>query len=76
MSKAERSAAIARATHAYESGAFRETLARRIAIPTESQNPERAEALMAYLQDEMVPDFAGMGFSTEIVPNHARAGRS
>lgn len=74
MSKAERSAAIARATHAYESGAFRETLARRIAIPTESQNPDRAEALMAYLEGEMVPDFAGMGFSTQIVPNPRKGG--
>src|SRR5690606_39797009 len=42
---------------------FREILARRIAIPTESQNPERAQALADYLSAEMQPAFQAMGFT-------------
>jgi acetylornithine deacetylase/succinyl-diaminopimelate desuccinylase-like protein len=64
-----RAAAIARAVDAFDSGAFREMLARRIAIPTESQNPARAADLDRYLTDEMAPDFESMGFSTRILPN-------
>ncbi len=69
MSQADRRAALARAAETFTSGAFRAKLARRIAIPTESQNPDRAQSLAAYLTEEMVPDFAAMGFSTEILPN-------
>ena len=36
-----RSAAITRAHQQFDSGEFRATLARRIAVPTESQNPVR-----------------------------------
>ena len=61
--------AIARASEGFSSGRFKQMLARRIAIPSESQNPERAEDLMRYLTDEMVPDFQSMGFKTEIVAN-------
>ena len=64
-----RQSAIARSADTYLSGNFRETLARRIAIPTESQNPDRADDLRRYLVEEMVPDFNAMGFSTEILPN-------
>jgi acetylornithine deacetylase/succinyl-diaminopimelate desuccinylase-like protein len=64
-----RNAAIDRATAAFTSGALKATLARRVAIPAESQNPERAADLMRYLADEMAPEFAAMGFVTEIVPN-------
>jgi acetylornithine deacetylase/succinyl-diaminopimelate desuccinylase-like protein len=67
--KTGREAAIAAALAPYRSGALRETLARRVAIPSESQNPERSAALTAYLVDEMRPDFAAMGFETEIVDN-------
>jgi acetylornithine deacetylase/succinyl-diaminopimelate desuccinylase-like protein len=64
-----RAAAIARAETAFDSGAFRDILARRVAIPTESQNPERAADLARYLTDEMVPDFERMGFSWRILDN-------
>ena len=62
---ATRQHAIAQAHHSFDSGDFRETLARRVAIPTESQNPARAEALAAYLQNEMQPAFEAMGFSCQ-----------
>ena len=37
-----RAGAIARAERYFDSGAFKADLARRVAIPSESQNPERA----------------------------------
>ena len=57
-----RAAAIALAGQQFDSGEFRATLARRIAIPTESQNPERAPELARYLDEEMRPAFEAMGF--------------
>ena len=58
-----RDAAIAHAQEGFDSGQFRQTLARRIAIPTESQNPERRAVLRQYLEAEMRPAFEAMGFS-------------
>ncbi|MGL5138926.1 MAG: M20 peptidase family dipeptidase, partial [Beijerinckiaceae bacterium] len=69
-----RDAAVALARESLSSGDFYQMMARRIALPTESQNPDRAAALSAYLSDEMVPAFAAMGFTTEILPNPAGKG--
>src|SRR5215471_16290636 len=57
-----RAAAVARAEAYFDSGAFKADLARRVAIPTESQNPERAQDLARYLSTEMVPAFEALGF--------------
>ncbi|CAP42750.1 M20 family metallopeptidase [Bordetella petrii] len=57
-----RAAAIANAEQCFDSGAFRALLARRLAVPTESQNPDRAGELAAYLESEMRPAFEAMGF--------------
>ena len=57
-----RTAAIVRAEQNFDSGEFKAILARRIAIPTESQNPERAADLAHYLGSEMQPAFEAMGF--------------
>ncbi len=62
---ATRQHAIAQAHDCFDSGEFRATLARRVAVPTESQNPARAEALAAYLHDEIQPAFEAMGFSCQ-----------
>jgi acetylornithine deacetylase/succinyl-diaminopimelate desuccinylase-like protein len=62
-----RDAAIARAYAHFDSGAFKEELSRRVAIPTESQNPERAGELVRYLKDEMEPAFAKLGFTCRIL---------
>jgi acetylornithine deacetylase/succinyl-diaminopimelate desuccinylase-like protein len=51
----------------FDSGAFREVLARRVAIPSESQNPLRAEDLAFYLSGELRPAFEAMGFACEIL---------
>ena len=58
-----RAAAIAAAQADFDSGCFRDTLARRVAIPTESQNPERGPALREYLDTQMRPAFEAMGFA-------------
>ncbi|MFA7666573.1 MAG: M20 family metallopeptidase [Burkholderiaceae bacterium] len=57
-----RAAAIARSEQLFDSGDFRELLARRIALPTESQNPERGAVLASYLSTELEPSFEAMGF--------------
>lgn len=44
------------------SGAFRDRLARRVAYATESQNPARRPVLDAYLDEEIGPALAAMGF--------------
>src|SRR3974390_1704773 len=67
-----REAAIARATDYFDSGAFRSYLARRVAIPSESQSPERAGELKRYLDDEMKPLLQAMGFPCRL-PAHAKA---
>ncbi len=66
-----RSDAIERAQAHLDSGALFETLARRIAMPTESQNPERKSDIVGYLRDEMTPAFAAMGFDCEIFEHPA-----
>ncbi len=67
-----REQAIEKAFHSFDSGAFRELLARRIAMPTESQNPERADVLAAYIKDEMVPELTSLGFLCSIL-EHPKA---
>ena len=58
-----RAQAIAQAEQCFDSGAFRTLLARRLALPTESQNPDRAAVLADYLESEMRPAFEALGFT-------------
>ena len=58
-----RSAAIARAEAYFDSDAFRNDLARRVAMPTESQNPDRGPVLAQYLETEIKPVFEALGFT-------------
>ena len=67
-----RELAVEQAESLFDSGAFRQLLARRIAIPTESQNPERAAILASYLEDEMRPAFEAMGFECRVL-THPKA---
>lgn len=72
-----RTSAITRAQQQFDSGEFRAILARRIAIPTESQNPERAPALAQYLHDQIQPAFEAMGFECRtLTAPRARCARS
>ena len=64
-----RAAAIARAHSYFDSGEFLVDLRRRVAIPSTSQEPERAGALRRYLDDEMVPSLAPLGFMSHVLDN-------
>lgn len=66
---ASRAGAIARAYEKMDSGEYLDDLARRIAIPTESQVPERAPELVRYQKEEIAPSFEAMGFTCEIIDN-------
>ncbi len=64
-----REAAIAHAQAYFDSGAFTVDLRRRVAIPSTSQEPERAPMLRAYLDDEMVPTLARLAFTCHVLDN-------
>jgi acetylornithine deacetylase/succinyl-diaminopimelate desuccinylase-like protein len=66
---AGRAAAVAAAQQHFDSGAFVADLARRVAIRTESQDPASGPALHAYLQDEIAPSLAALGFTSLVHPN-------
>src|SRR5437870_10575399 len=59
-----RAAAIARAHTYFDSGEFLVDLRRRVAIPSTSQEPERAPALRRYLDEEVAPSLAPLGFTS------------
>jgi acetylornithine deacetylase/succinyl-diaminopimelate desuccinylase-like protein len=62
-----RTDAITRARQQLHSGEFLAELGRRVAYPTESQNPERPDALRAYLVEELQPAFTQLDFSTRLI---------
>ena len=64
-----RDAAIAKAMAFFDDGKLLEVLGRRVAIPTESQNPERLPDCYRYLTDEIGPSFEAMGHSCRILDN-------
>src|SRR5260370_15072576 len=72
-----RAAAIAAAEAYFDDGRLAADLARRVAIPTESQVEERARVLRAYLADEIAPSLARLGVTSEIVdtPVQQQGGR-
>ncbi|MFM7459870.1 MAG: M20 family metallopeptidase [Burkholderiales bacterium] len=69
-----RHAAIADAEAYFDNKTFHADLARRVAIPTESQNPERRDALQIYLDDELTPALEAMGFTCTVYPNPKAGG--
>jgi acetylornithine deacetylase/succinyl-diaminopimelate desuccinylase-like protein len=69
-----RTDAIADIERYFDSGGFLADLSRRVAIPTESQNAERAVALLSYLEDEMQPSLEKHGFRCTILPNPSPKG--
>jgi acetylornithine deacetylase/succinyl-diaminopimelate desuccinylase-like protein len=64
-----RETAIAEAERYFDEGGYWDDLGRRVAIPTESQNPDRRPELYRYLQEEMTPSFEKLGFSCRIIEN-------
>jgi acetylornithine deacetylase/succinyl-diaminopimelate desuccinylase-like protein len=61
--------AIARARAYFDDGGFLADLTRRVAIPSSSQEPERANALRSYLVDEIVPALTQLGFTCRVLDN-------
>ena len=55
----------------FDEGRFLEDLGRRVAIPTESQNPDRAASLAEYLDKEMCGSLERLGFECAVFPNPA-----
>src|SRR5690606_5263409 len=64
-----RDAAIDRAMRFFDDGHFVEVLGRRVAIPTESQNPQRLPELRRYLEEEIAPALVAMGHECRILDN-------
>lgn len=64
-----RDGALARAAEHFDGGAFLADLTARVAIPTESQEPERRAELDRYLRAAITPALAAMGFTARIHPN-------
>ncbi|MBL8519528.1 MAG: M20 family metallopeptidase [Betaproteobacteria bacterium] len=62
-----RDVVIAAAHRHFDTRAFHADLARRVAIPTESQNPARTETLRSYLADEIAATIGAMGFTSRLV---------
>jgi len=69
-----RDRAIARVRETLDGGAFLETLRRRVAIPTESQEPGRLIDLHRYLEDEIGPSLAVSGYTSKITENTVPGG--
>ena len=62
-----RTQAIANAADYFDRGAFKADLARRVAIASESQNPDARAELQRYVRDEMIPALEALGFQTRII---------
>lgn len=62
-----REAAIAHALAWFDAGHFLDTLRRRVAYRSESQRTDAHGELVAYLEDELAPALAAMGFAWRIV---------
>ncbi len=69
-----RQAAIEIARAYFDDGGFFDDLARRVAVPSTSQEPDRAGALMAYLDDEMRASLEPLGYHCEVFDNPGDAG--
>ncbi|RDU98457.1 M20 family metallopeptidase [Trinickia dinghuensis] len=69
LSTDARQQAIDRAFAIYDSGRFLDDLKRRIEYKTESQNPAQADALHAYLADEITSTLTQLGFTCRIAAN-------
>ncbi|MDX3226509.1 M20 family metallopeptidase [Streptomyces sp. ME19-01-6] len=69
-----RSTAIRHACDYFDSGAFRADLERRVAMPTESQDPEGHGRLRGYLEAELLPAVERLGATARIVDNPVPGG--
>lgn len=68
-----REAAVAAAYEQVDSGAFFETLARRIAVPTASSEAT-ADVMHEYFDAQITPDLEALGYTVEVYANPAPDG--
>ncbi|HWW06229.1 M20 family metallopeptidase [Collimonas sp.] len=64
-----RTEAISKASAYFDDGRFKDTLARRVAVRTESQEAGSTPILLAYLEEQIVPELSAQGFNCQIVAN-------
>ena len=64
-----RATAVAHAEAQFDAGSFFRTLAQRVACRTESQNAARAPELRAYLDAQIAPALAALGFTSTVHDN-------
>ncbi len=69
-----RQAAIESAGAYFDDGGFFDDLARRVAVPSTSQEPEHASALAEYLDGEMRATLEALGYDCEVFDNPVDAG--
>jgi len=62
---------IDQAMRYFDSGEFQQLLARRVACATESQRADRDGELNHYLQQEIAPQLAALGFTLHFIDNPA-----
>src|SRR3954468_24482943 len=62
-----RDRALEHAQDYFDRGGFKADLARRVAIPTESQNPERVGELQRYIRTEMMPALEALGLTCRVI---------
>lgn len=64
-----RQQAIEQTLARFDDGRFQQTLARRVAFRTESQDAASGPILRSYLVDEIAPQLEALGFSCRVVDN-------
>jgi acetylornithine deacetylase/succinyl-diaminopimelate desuccinylase-like protein len=64
-----RQQAIEQTLARFDDGRFQQTLARRIAFRTESQDAASGPILRSYLDDEIAPQLEALGFTCRVVDN-------
>ncbi len=73
MTAASRSTALAAAAQHFDSGAFARTLAARVAVRSESQDPGATPRLHSYLQGQLLPALQALGFVCTLHDNPQQA---
>ena len=69
-----RDAAIEQSLSYFDGGGFESDLARRVAIQSESQNPDARPEIDRYLEEEIVPTLTALGFECRIKENPREGG--